>query len=96
MSDNSENLGHEPEETDDKRFAPVTRGGDARGRSVPGEDTGPAEDTIAGEEGMARQEDEAGGTGVPGVDVGRPDALPPDDEGVRAAERGDASREHPE
>ena len=31
------------------------------------------------EEGMRRQEDEAGGAEVPGVDVGAPDALPPDE-----------------
>jgi hypothetical protein len=30
-----DDLGHEPEETHDKDFAPVTRGGDARGRTVP-------------------------------------------------------------
>jgi hypothetical protein len=77
----SDDLGHEPEETHDRRFAPVTRGADARGRTVPPE-----------EEGMARQEDEAGGTGVPGVDVGHPDALPPDEEGVRWAEEHDDSR----
>ncbi len=82
-----EDLGHEPEETHDERFAPVTRGGDARGRTT--EDRPPAE------EGMARQEDEVSGTGVPGVDVGQPDALPPDDEGVQRAERGDTSRPHP-
>ncbi|HEY7488073.1 MAG TPA: hypothetical protein VH912_26745 [Streptosporangiaceae bacterium] len=29
---------------------------------------------------LARQEDEAGGTSVPGVDVGQPDAFPPDEE----------------
>jgi hypothetical protein len=77
----SENLGHEPEDTDDRKFAPVTRGSDERGRTVAPE-----------EEGLARQEDEAGGTGVPGVDVGHPDALPPDDEGVRRAEEEDDSR----
>jgi hypothetical protein len=76
----SENdLGHEPGETHDRRFAPVTRGSDARGRT-------------AGEEDMARQEDEVSGTGVPGVDTGRPDALPPDEEGVRRAEEHDDSR----
>jgi hypothetical protein len=72
-------LGHEPEETNDRRFAPVTRGADAEGRTV-------------GEEGQARQEDEVSGTGVPGVDTGQPDALPPDDEGVRRAEEQDDSR----
>lgn len=74
-----ENLGHEPAETHDRDFAPVNRGADARGRTPE-------------EEGMARQEDEPGGTGVPGVDVGRPDALPPDDEGVREAEEHDDTR----
>jgi hypothetical protein len=76
-----ENAGHEPEETHDREFAPVTRGSDARGRTTPPE-----------EDGMARQEDEASGTGVPGVDVGQADALPPDEEGVRQAERQDDSR----
>jgi hypothetical protein len=86
-----EDLGHEPEETHDERFAPVTRSGDARGRTA--EERPPG--TLPAEEGMARQEDEVSGTGVPGVDVGQPDALPPDEEGVRRAERGDASRDHP-
>ena len=80
MTENDD-LGHEPEQTDDRRFAPVTQGSDARGRTVPPE-----------EEGMARQEDETSGTGVPGVDVGQPDALPPDEEGVRRAEEQDESR----
>jgi hypothetical protein len=44
------------------------------------------------EEGMARQEDEAGGTGVPGVDVGQADALQPDEEDVRRPEHRDGSR----
>jgi len=39
----------------------------------------PGEPVVPGEEGMRRQEDEAGGAEVPGVDVGAPDALPPDD-----------------
>lgn len=80
MTENQD-LGHEPEETHDRRFAPVTRGSDARGRTVPPE-----------EEGMVRQEDEASGTGVPGVDVGQADALSPDEEGVRRAEEQDDSR----
>jgi hypothetical protein len=80
MTENDE-LGHEPAETHDREFAPVTRDSDARGRTVPPE-----------EEGMARQEDEASGTGVPGVDVGHPDALPPDDEGVRRSEEQDETR----
>jgi hypothetical protein len=82
-----EDLGHEPHETHDRRFAPVTRDSDARGRTVP--ETTPV---LPEEEGMVRQEDETSGTGVPGVDVGQPDALPPDDEGVRRAERHDDSR----
>jgi hypothetical protein len=83
-----EDLGHEPEETHDREFAPATRGSDARGRAVPPEDTPvPPE-----EAGMARQEDEASGTGSPGVDVGQSDALPPDEEGVQRAERYDGSR----
>jgi hypothetical protein len=75
-----EDVGHEPEETHDREFAPVTRGSDARGRTAP-----PDED-------VGRQEDEASGTGVPSVDVGHADALPPDEEGVRRAERQDDSR----
>ncbi|MCW2898469.1 MAG: hypothetical protein JWO67_734 [Streptosporangiaceae bacterium] len=83
-----EDLGHEPTETHDRDFAPVTRGSDARGRTVPADDTPvPPE-----EEGMARQEDEVSGTGVAGVDAGQADALPPDEEGVRRAERYDDSR----
>jgi hypothetical protein len=39
----------------------------------------PGEPVLPGEEGMRRQEDEASGAEVPGVDVGTPDALPPDD-----------------
>jgi hypothetical protein len=78
---NREDLGHEPEETHDREFAPVTRGSDARGRTTPPE-----------EEGLVRQEDEASGTGVPGVDVGQADALPPDEEGVRRTERQGDSR----
>ncbi|GLZ12471.1 hypothetical protein Acsp04_27060 [Actinomadura sp. NBRC 104425] len=87
-------LGHEPEQTQDRRIAPVTRGGDARGRTDadrPGEVAGEGS-TVPREQGMARQEDEVSGTGVPGVDVGQPDALPPDEEGVRDAERHDDSR----
>jgi hypothetical protein len=89
-----EDLGHEPAETHDKEFAPVTRGADARGRTVPPEETVRPEDGSIppGEEGQARQEDEVSGTGVPGVDVGQSDALPPDEEGVRRAERYDGSR----
>ncbi|HEX2314840.1 MAG TPA: hypothetical protein VHJ17_13950 [Thermomonospora sp.] len=34
---------------------------------------------------------DASGTGVPGVHADSPDSLPPDEEGVREAERGDAS-----
>lgn len=59
----------------------MTRGSDERGRTVTPE-----------EENLARQEDGASGTGVPGVDVGQQDALPPDEEGVRRAEEQDDSR----
>ena len=82
-----EDLGHEPEETHDKEFAPVNRGADARGRTTPS-----GEVVLPEEEGYARQEDEASGTGVPGVDVGQADSLPPDTEGVQEAERHDDSR----
>ncbi|MEU5991768.1 hypothetical protein ABZ806_22570 [Spirillospora sp. NPDC047418] len=68
-----EDLGHEPEETHDREFAPVTHRSDARGRTVPdGEETS--------------------GTGTPGVRYEHPDTLPPDEAGVREAERGDDSR----
>ncbi|MEW2354780.1 hypothetical protein [Spirillospora sp. NPDC029432] len=76
-----EDLGHEPEETHDKRFAPVNRDANGRGRTVPrgGEGVPDEGQTVpAEEEGMSRQEDEAGGTATPGVDVGHPDAAPPD------------------
>lgn len=33
-----EETGHEPEETDDRRFAPVNKRSDAHGRTVPGEE----------------------------------------------------------
>jgi hypothetical protein len=83
-----EDLGYEPEQSHDREFAPVTRGSDARGRTVPANGA----PVVPGEEGMARQEDETSGTGVPGVDVGQADALPPKEEGVRQAERQDDSR----
>ncbi|SEG08178.1 hypothetical protein SAMN04489712_103144 [Thermomonospora echinospora] len=79
-AEREEDLGHEPEVTHDRDFAPVNRGADARGGTVTPQ-----------EEGMARQEDEPG-TGTPGVDVGHPDAIPPDAEGVAEAERQDSSR----
>ena len=79
-----EDPGHEPEQTHDKRFAPVTRDEDARGRTV-----------VPRDEAAARRRDEVSGTGVPGVRAEAADTLPPDEEGVRAAERGDASRRHP-
>jgi hypothetical protein len=56
------------------------------------EETGAHGRTSPNEEGMARQEDEAGGTGVPGVDVGQPDALQPDEEDVRRPEHRDDSQ----
>lgn len=74
-----EDLGQEPEETRDRRFAPVTRGSDARGHT-------------SKEEEAARQEAEVSGTEVSGIDVGQPDALPPDEERVRRAEEQDDSR----
>ncbi|MFI0349191.1 hypothetical protein [Actinomadura sp. 9N407] len=75
-----ENLGHEPEETHDKDFAPVNRGANGRGRTVPPDEGVPDEgQTVpAEEEGMARQEDEGGGVSSPGVDVGHPDSAQPD------------------
>ncbi|QKG20752.1 hypothetical protein [Actinomadura verrucosospora] len=80
--DEREDAGHEPETTHDRDFAPVNRGADARGRTVPG--------AQAPDEGA--DEDELSGTGTPGVRRGHPDALPPDEEGVREAERTDDSR----
>jgi hypothetical protein len=85
-----EDLGHEPEETHDKKFAPVTRGANGRGRTVPpdertSDERVPAEgvpdegQTVPPEEeGMERQEDEGGGVSSPGVDVGHPDSAQPD------------------
>jgi hypothetical protein len=59
-------------------------------RDRPGTETGgrpgnAAEDAAARDfdaEGrpLARQEDEAAGTGAPGVDVGRPDAMPAEEQ----------------
>ncbi|MBA9004642.1 MULTISPECIES: hypothetical protein [Thermomonospora] len=82
-----EDLGHEPEQTHDRDFAPVNRGSDARGASVHPDAVAPQE------EGYARQED-VSGTGTPGVDVGHPDSIQPTEEGVEEAERGDATRGH--
>ncbi|MBO2462411.1 hypothetical protein [Actinomadura violacea] len=76
--DEREDSGHEPETTHDRDFAPVNRGADARGRTQP---PAPVPD-----------EDEVSGTGTPGVRHGHPDALPPDEAGVREAERTDDSR----
>ncbi|ROO86392.1 hypothetical protein EDD29_3957 [Actinocorallia herbida] len=69
----------EPEETHDKFFAPVTRGGDARGRTIPSE----------------RDKPGVSGTGVRGVTKPAPDSGTADEAGVRAAEKHDASRRHP-
>lgn len=78
----SDNLGHEPEETHDREFAPVNRDSDARGRTV--------ESAIPNEGPVPRS-----GTGVPGVSAVHPDSLPPDEEGVRESERQDATRRYP-
>lgn len=75
--------GHEPAETDDRSFAPVTRGADHRGRTTPD----PPERDDDGRE-------PSSGTGVAGQVTRHPDALPPDEQGVEQAERHDASREH--
>jgi len=79
----SNNLGHEPEETHDRKFAPVNRDSDARGRTV--------ESAVPSGSPVPRS-----GTGVPGVRAPHPDSLPPDEEGVRESERQDASRRHPD
>jgi hypothetical protein len=76
-----EELGHEPDETHDRRFAPVTRGSDAGGHTPPLDD----------EEKRDRQ-GERSGTGVPGAEGRHPDELSPDEEGVRQAEQQDDSR----
>lgn len=39
--------------------------------------------------------EETSGTGTPGVETEHPDTLPPDEEGVRKAERHDDSRRSP-
>ena len=75
-----DDLGHEPGETHDKDFAPVNRGADARGRTVPSSD-----DRV-----------DVSGTGVPGVRKPHPDSGAPDEEGVRQAEEHDATRRHPD
>lgn len=74
-----EDLGHEPEETHDRDFAPVNEDSDARGRTVL--QPPPADDGHG-----------TSGTGAPGVEVEHPDTLPPDEEGVEEAERHDDSR----
>ncbi|XRQ13586.1 hypothetical protein ACN3XK_22680 [Actinomadura welshii] len=75
-----EDLGHEPEETHDRGFAPVNERSDARGRTTgrPG--------------GTPRDGEGTSGTGTPGVRREHPDTLPPDEEGVEEAERHDDSR----
>ncbi|MFD0692371.1 hypothetical protein [Actinomadura fibrosa] len=93
--DEREDLGHEPETTHDRDFAPVNQGSDSRGRTVPGT---PVPVSVPGQEGgdqeeaRGRQEDEISGTGTPGVDVGHPDSLPADEAGVEDAERHDDTR----
>ncbi|MEW2352241.1 hypothetical protein [Spirillospora sp. NPDC029432] len=51
-----------------------------------------------GTEGAGSTESSGGvpvsGTGVPGVRSGHPDSLPPDEEGVREAERTDDTGDH--
>lgn len=79
--DRAPDTGHEPAETDDRSFAPVTRDADPRGRTVP---SGPDH---AGPEPTS-------GTGVAGQETRHPDALPPDERGVEQAEHHDASRDH--
>jgi hypothetical protein len=81
----SNDLGHEPEETHDKEFAPVNRGSDARGRTLPAEDAASQE----------KREMTRSGTGVPGVANLDPESLPANEWGVEAAEEQDATREHP-
>ncbi len=76
-----DDLGHEPEETHDRKFAPVNKGSDERGRTVPSaENEGP----------VLRS-----GTGVPGVRNAHPDSLPADESGVRESEEQDATRKDP-
>ncbi|MCD0451700.1 hypothetical protein LO762_21235 [Actinocorallia sp. API 0066] len=79
MDKKDNNLGDAPEVTRDRFFAPVTRGADARGRTVPAE----------------RDKPGVSGTGVPGVTRPSPDAGSADEAGVRAAEEHDASRRRP-
>ncbi|MQA85871.1 MAG: hypothetical protein GEV03_14920 [Streptosporangiales bacterium] len=76
MSRRHEDAEHEPENPRDEEFAPVLRGADAEGRTVPEE----------------RRDEERSGTGVPGAASDHPDTLPPDASGVREAERADESR----
>ncbi|MDX6743976.1 hypothetical protein [Actinocorallia sp. A-T 12471] len=66
-------------EAGDRFFAPVTRGGDARGRTIPAE----------------RDKPGISGTGVPGVTRPAPNTGRADESGVRDAERHDDSRVHP-
>ncbi|MFC0039965.1 hypothetical protein [Actinomadura rayongensis] len=74
--------GHAPRETDDECYAPVTRGSDWRGRTVPGAGTPGTSGTgvpgVATEWADARDDWRA--------------SLRPDEEGVERAEREDDSR----
>ncbi len=74
--------GHEAQKEHDRKFAPVNRGSDARGRTVP---------PVTENEGAIPRS----GTGVPGERNDQKYSLPADEEGVREAERQDASRKHP-
>ncbi|WP_019631500.1 hypothetical protein [Actinomadura atramentaria] len=80
-------VGHEPppEETDDACWAPVNRGSDARGRTVPG--TGTPGTSATGVPDVRTD------WSPPDADWRAPwwESLPPDTEGVERAEREDDS-----
>ncbi|HEU5157769.1 MAG TPA: hypothetical protein VFU43_12310 [Streptosporangiaceae bacterium] len=64
-------------ERSSRRSGPARSGADSHERP----DAAAARDFDAEGRPLPRQEDEAPGTGAPGVDVGRPDAAPAEDSG---------------
>lgn len=85
-----EDLGHAPETTHDRDFAPINQGSDARGRTDPAASV-PLH--VPGETPEDRSPDvPRSGTGVPHITKLHPDTLPPDEEGVREAESHDDTR----
>ncbi len=73
-----EDLGHEPEETHDREFAPVNERSDGRGRTV--RQPPPTTDqSTSSARPIERDGEETSGTGTPGVRYEHPDTLAPDE-----------------